>query len=234
MSFHSQTRYPPVVVKALIVEDDVKVAQFLARVLGEEGWVSDLCNHGAEAVARARTIDYDVILLDWMLPDLDGLAVCRELRRGGSAAPIIMLTARGEVRERVLGLEAGADDYMVKPFEIDELLARIHALLRRTHGFGSLRAGPLEIDRLKHQMRIDGQALDLTSREYALLLLLAFQEGRIIARSEILAQIWTTNFDPGSNIIDVQIGRLRDKLGAHAWLVETVRGKGYRFRPEPP
>ncbi len=220
--------------KALIVEDDVKVARFVARVLGEEGFVADVCSRGTDAVQQARSVDYDVILLDWMLPDLDGLEVCRELRRGGSVAPIIMLTARGEVRERVLGLAAGADDYVVKPFEIDELLARIQALLRRTHGFGRLQVGPLEFDRLRRAVTLSGQALDLTPREYALLLLLAHQDGRPVGRSEMLAQVWSTSFDPGSNLVDVQISRLRDKLGDHAWMIDTVRGRGYRLRKEPP
>lgn len=220
--------------KALIVEDDVKVARFVARVLGEEGFVADVCSRGADAVQQARAVDYDVILLDWMLPDLDGLEVCRELRRGGSVAPIIMLTARGEVRERVLGLAAGADDYVVKPFEIDELLARIQALLRRTQGFGRLQVGALEFDRMRRAVTLAGRPLDLTAREYALLLLLAHHEGRPVGRSEMLAQVWSTSFDPGSNLVDVQISRLRDKLGEHAWMIDTVRGRGYRLRKEPP
>ena len=220
--------------KALIVEDDVKVALFIARVLSEEGWATDQCTHGNDAVRQARAVAYDIILLDWMLPDIDGLTVCRELRRAGSVAPIIMLTARGEVQERVLGLEAGADDYVVKPFEIDELLARIGALMRRTHGFGRLQLGVLEIDRLRRTVTLEGRSLELTGREYALLLCLASQEGRVVARSELLAQVWATHFDPGSNLIDVQISRLRDKLGDCAWMIDTVRGKGYRLRRDPP
>lgn len=234
MSDSKPPMYPSRPMKALIVEDDVKVALFIARVLSEEGWVTDQCTHGLDAVRQARSVEYDVILLDWMLPDIDGLAVCRELRRAGSVAPIIMLTARGEVSERVLGLEAGADDYMVKPFEIDELLARISALLRRTHGFGRLQVGVLEIDRLRRVVTLESKPIDLTGREYALLLCLASQEGRVVARSELLAQVWATHFDPGSNLIDVQISRLRDKLGDHAWMIDTVRGKGYRLRRDPP
>jgi DNA-binding response OmpR family regulator len=220
--------------KALIVEDDGKVARFIARVLGEEGFVTDVCVSGADAVRQAGTLSYDVILLDWMLPDLDGLAVCRELRRGGSVTPILMLTARGELRERVLGLEAGADDYIVKPFEIDELLARIQAVLRRTHGFGRMQVGELTIDRLSRQVTLAGQLLDLTAREFAILLFLARQADQVVARSELLSQVWSTQFDPGSNLIDVHISRLRDKLGAHAWMIDTVRGKGYRLRCDPP
>lgn len=219
--------------KVLIVEDDSKVARFIARVLGEEGFVADLCVNGADAVRQAVAVAYDVILLDWMLPDLDGLAACRELRRSGVATPIIMLTARGEVRERVLGLDAGADDYVVKPFEIDELLARIQAVLRRTQGFGRMQIGALEIDRLHRRVTLDGRLLDLTSREYMLLLALAHQGEHVISRSELLAQVWSTQFDRGSNLVEVHISRLRDKLGEHAWMIDTVRGKGYRLRQSP-
>ncbi len=220
--------------KVLIVEDDEKVARFIARVLGEEDFVTDLCASGADAVRQASAVAYDVILLDWMLPDLDGLAVCRELRRTGNVTPIIMLTARGEVRERILGLETGADDYVVKPFEIDELLARIQAVLRRTHGFGRMQLGELEIDRLQRRVTLAGRPLELTAREYTLLLSLAHQVDRVVARTELLSQVWSTQFDPGSNIVDVHISRLRDKLGQHAWMIDTVRGKGYRLRQSPP
>lgn len=218
--------------KVLLVEDDEKIARFIARVLGEEGFITDLCMSGTDAVRQASSLPYDVILLDWMLPDLDGLSVCRELRRLGMVTPIIMLTARGEVRERVLGLEGGADDYVIKPFEIEELLARVQALLRRTHGFGRLQIGALEFDRLQRRVTLAGQALELTTREYALLLFLASQTDQVVARSEILAHIWLTQFDPGSNIIDVHISRLRDKLGDYSWMIDTVRGKGYRLRHE--
>ena len=220
--------------KMLIVEDDEKVARFIARVLGEKGFVTDRCVNGTDAVRQATAVGYDVILLDWMLPDLDGLAVCRELRRSGTVTPILMLTARGEVRERVLGLEAGADDYIVKPFEIDELLARIQAVLRRTHGFGRMQIGPLEIDRLQRRVTLGGRALELTAREYALLLFLAHRADRVVARSELLSQVWSTQFDPGSNLVEVHISRLRDKLGEHAGMIDTVRGKGYRLRQGPP
>ncbi len=219
--------------KVLIVEDDAKVARFIGRVLSEDGYITDTCANGADAVTQATTVSYDLILLDWMLPDLDGLSVCRELRRVGQAAPIIMLTARGEVQERVLGLEAGADDYMVKPFDIHELLARIQALMRRTHGYGRLQIGPLEIDRLQRRVVLAGKTIDLTSREYGVLLFLAHQVDRVVARSELLAHVWSSQFDPGSNLIDVHISRLRDKLGEHAGMIDTVRGKGYRLRPPP-
>ena len=144
-----------------------------------------------------------------------------------------MLTARGEVRERVLGLDAGADDYVVKPFEIDELLARIQALLRRTLGFGRMQLGALEIDRLHRRVTLGGRPLDLTTREYMLLLALAHQGEQVVSRSELLSQVWSTQFDRGSNLVEVHVSRLRDKLGEHAWMIDTVRGKGYRLRQHP-
>jgi DNA-binding response OmpR family regulator len=156
--------------KLLVVEDDVKVSRFLVRVLHEEGYVTDACATGQHGVEQGRAGGYDLILLDWMLPDLDGLSVCRELRGLGVATPILMLTARGETSERVLGLEAGADDYVVKPFEIEELVARVRALLRRSAGFACFRCGDIEIDRLGHRASLVGRPLDLTAREYALLL----------------------------------------------------------------
>jgi DNA-binding response OmpR family regulator len=144
-----------------------------------------------------------------------------------------MLTARGELRERVLGLNAGADDYLVKPFEIDELLARVNALFRRSIGQHRLKLGALEIDRVGHQVLLQEKAIALTSREFDLLLHLARHADRVVTRTELLSQVWATHFDPESNVVDVLISRLRDKLGAHAWMVDTVRGRGYRLRTEP-
>jgi DNA-binding response OmpR family regulator len=204
----------PSALKALVVDDDLKVAQLITRVLAEEGWIADRCAHGQDAVRRAGGVDYDVIVLDWMLPDVDGLTVCRELRCGGVATPLIMLTARDDPGERVLGLDAGADDYMVKPFDIDELLARIGALVRRSRGFSRLRVGALEFDRLRRVVSLDGQVLDLTGQEYALLLCLARQAGRVVPRCELVEQVWAMHFDPRSNLVDVQVSRLREKLGA--------------------
>ncbi|HKQ71160.1 MAG TPA: response regulator transcription factor [Polyangiaceae bacterium] len=216
--------------KALIVEDDTKLATFLSRVLGEEGYIVDRCSKGGEAIAQIRGGSYDFVILDWMLPDIDGLTVCRDVRSGGTTTPIIMLTARGDVAERVLGLRAGADDYLGKPFEIEELLARIHALLRRSTNLGRLAFGDLEINRLGHRVLLAGRRLDLTSREYALLLHLAFNADRVVPRTALLSKVWGTNFDPGSNLIEVHVSRLRDKLGEHAWMIDTVRGTGYRLR----
>jgi DNA-binding response OmpR family regulator len=217
-------------VKVLILEDDRKLASFLARVVSEEGLTADLCMCGSDAIPQAVSGAYDLVILDWMVPETDGLAVCREVRRAGVTVPILMLTARGETCERVLGLEAGADDYLVKPFELDELIARVRALLRRASGFGSLRCGPLEIDRISRQARLAGAALTLTNREYTLLLELVHRADRTVKRSELLANVWGMHFDPGSNLVEVHVSRLREKFGASAWMIETVRGVGYRLR----
>ena len=221
-------------VRALIVEDDTKLASFLLRVLTEEGFSGDLCASGADALTQARTGLYRLMLLDWMLPDLDGLSVCRELRRAGNPLPILMLTARGEVRERVLGLEAGADDYLIKPFEVDELVARIHAVLRRTAGQYLVRVGELELDRFSRHVWLGGQPIELTNREYRFLLHVVQHAGNPVRRSELLSEVWELGFDPGSNLIEVLVNRLREKLGASSWMIETVRGYGYRLRTEPP
>lgn len=220
--------------KALIVEDDVNIARFVARVLEEEGFGVEICERGADAITRGRAGDLDVILLDWMLPDVDGLDVCRALRREGSVAPILMLTARGEVRERVEGLKAGADDYIVKPFEIDELLARIQAVRRRARGHGRLQLGALELDRIRRTATLAGAPLELSAREFELLAFLGGQEGRVVPRAELLTQVWAAGAETGSNLVEVQISRLRDKLGAHAWMIDTVRGRGYRLIGAPP
>jgi two-component system OmpR family response regulator len=213
-----------------VLEDDQKLARFLARMLAEEGLATDLCATGVDAIAQAQACTYDLVVLDWMVPESDGLAVCRELRRSGCTAPILMLTARGETRERVLGLEAGADDYMVKPFEVDEFVARVRALFRRTTGFAAVRCGDLEIDRVARQAKVGGAPMSLTNREYALLLHLVHRAHRIVKRSDLLSQVWGMSFDPGSNIVEVHVSRLRDKLGDRDWMIETVRGVGYRLR----
>lgn len=221
-------------VKVLVVEDDAKLSRFLVRVLVEEGFVADACFTGAAALEQASAAIYDLIVLDWMLPDIDGLSVCRRLRQEGLTTPILMLTARGEVRERVLGLETGADDFLVKPFEVEELVARMRALVRRASGFAKLDVGPLELDRVGHVVRLGGKALELTSREYALILDFVHHAEKVVTRTELLARVWGTSFDPGSNLVEVHVSRLRDKLGEHAWMIETVRGAGYRLTAAPP
>jgi DNA-binding response OmpR family regulator len=221
-------------VKVLIVEDDLKVARFLARVLGEEGFVTDHCADGSEAIEQASAGVYDLVLLDWMLPGKDGLSVCREIRRRGFLGPIMMLTGRGATTERVLGLDTGADDYLVKPFEVEELVARVRALCRRSTGFPIMRSGDLEIDRAGRRALLGGTPIGLTSREFALLLHLMHNAGKVVGRASLLAHVWETKFDPGSNLVEVHVSRLREKLGDHAWMIETVRGAGYRLRSEKP
>jgi DNA-binding response OmpR family regulator len=222
------------VMKVLIVEDNLKVARFLRRVLSDEGWVADCCGDGEDAVAQLQHGGYDLVLLDWMLPGRDGLAVCRELRRTGCNVPILMLTARGELSERVLGLRSGADDYLVKPFEVEELVARIHALLRRTRGARKVAVGGVEVDLEKRSLTIEGAQVYLTGRELDVWLHLANRAEQVVTRGELLSKVWQMPFDPGSNVVDVQVRRLREKLGTRAWMLETVRGAGYRLRSGAP
>jgi DNA-binding response OmpR family regulator len=184
----------------------------------------------SDTLRQAETGLYDLLVLDWMLPDGDGLSIVRELRERGSTVAILMLTARGEISERVLGLELGADDYMSKPFDPQELMARVHALLRRAGAFQVLKRGELEIDRVHRRVVVGGRPIELTMKEYALLLHLAHRGDAIVSRSELLAQVWQTKFDTGSNLVEVSVSRLRDKFGEFAWMVETVRGAGYRLR----
>jgi len=221
-------------VKILVVEDDAKLSRFLGRVFVEEGFAADACSTGSEALTMASLNTYDLIVLDWMLPDIDGLSVCGRLRQSGLSTPILMLTARGELRERVLGFETGADDYLVKPFEVEELVARIRSLVRRASGFAKLTVGPLEIDRLGREVKLNGTLLEITTREYELLFELVHHAGTVVSRAELLARIWGTSSDPNSNLVEVHVSRLRDKLGEAAWMVETVRGAGYRLTSTPP
>jgi DNA-binding response OmpR family regulator len=220
-------------VKALVVEDNPKVARFLTRVLNDEGFVTDVCEDGDDALRQAKTGLYDLVVLDWMLPGKDGLSVCRELRKAGSSVPVLMLTARGELNERVLGLETGADDYLVKPFEVEEFLARVRAVLRRARGARRVQLGALELDVESRALLVAGAPVELTAREFALLLHLMQRVDDVVTRGELLSRVWNLQFDPGSNVVEVQIRRLREKLGAHASMIETVRGVGYRLRTTP-
>lgn len=216
--------------KVLVVEDNRKLSEFLVRAFSEEGYVVDGAKDGATALTQSETISYDLIVLDWMLPGMDGVAVCRELRARGNKVPILMLTARADVPERIVGLDAGADDYMPKPFDLGELLARARALIRRTTGVDAImRVGPLCIDREERRVLLDGRPIDLTSREFSLLAYLAREAGRSVPRMELLSKVWQTSFDPASNVVEVHVRNLREKLGEHSSLIETVRGVGYRL-----
>lgn len=219
--------------RVLVVEDDSKLSRFLVRVFTEEGFAADACFSGSDAIQQASSGLYDLLVLDWMLPDIDGVSICRELRKKALRTPILMLTARGDLGERVIGLDAGADDYLIKPFEIDELLARIRALLRRASGFTTSRIGALEIDPTARVVRLEQKQVPLTSREYGLLLHLVQNKEKVVTRTQLLVHIWGLSFDPGSNLVDVHISRLRQKLGDHAAMIETVRGVGYRLTETP-
>ena len=217
--------------KVLVVEDDRKLARFLQQVLLDvAGYAADLCANGADALRQLELEQYCLVLLDWTLPGLDGVELCRELRRKGVKTPVVMISGRDRVEQRVLALEAGADDYLVKPFKMVELVARIRALMRRVSGEPQLSVGPLQIDHRRGTVLLEGHTLDLTSRERVLLIHLAHHVDEVVSRSELLAQVWETGFDPESNLVDVHVSRLRKKLCAHAWMIETLRGQGYRLR----
>ncbi len=216
--------------KILVVDDNKKLARFLVRALVEEGYVVDHVGDGSTAVKQIQSLDYDVVVLDWMLPEVDGLSVCRQLRQAGSHVPILMLTARAEVSERIAGLDAGADDYLPKPFDLGEFLARVRALGRRSIGGDMvLRVGPLTLDLAERRAMLDGKRVDLTPREFALLAHLGREAGRVVPRTALLAKVWETSFDPGSNVVEVHIRNVREKLGTHSTMIETVRGVGYRL-----
>jgi two-component system, OmpR family, copper resistance phosphate regulon response regulator CusR len=219
--------------RILVVEDDRKVAGFIEMGLREEGYAVDLARDGDEAIVLAHVNDYDAILLDLMLPKKNGLQVAAELRREGRTTPILMLTARDASEDVVRGLDAGADDYLTKPFKFDELLARLRALVRRGGAtrVERLTAGPLELDRLKHQAYVGGRSLDLTPREFQLLEHFMMHKEDVVRRTELLEKVWDMHFDPESNVVDVHVGNLRRKLreAGYDGLIKTVRGVGFRL-----
>lgn len=216
--------------KILVVEDDRKLTYFLQRMLSEEGYTTDACASGADALGQIRSGLYNLVILDWMIPGIDGLEVCREIRRVGAKVPILMLTARSELGEKVMALKAGVDDYVVKPFEIDEVLARVAALLRRAVGGHLLKIGALELDRLLRKASLNGKPLDLSMREFNLLAYLVKNAEELVPRSKLMSEVWSTRLDTQSHLVDVGINRLRDRLGEYAWMIETVRGRGYLLR----
>lgn len=217
--------------RILLVEDEPNAARMLAKGLREQTYAVDVAADGEAAVYQAGVNDYDLIILDVMLPLKDGFEVCRDLRAGGLAIPILMLTARDAVQDRIAGLDTGADDYLIKPFDFHELLARVRALLRRGQ---TLRPEVIEIDGLSidtraRQVRRDNRQIELTAKEYALLEYLARRAGEVVSRSEIAEHVWEENFDPFSNLIEVYVQRLRRKIDeGHALkLLRTRRGEGY-------
>lgn len=222
--------------RLLVVEDEVKMAGLLKRGLEEEGYAVDTAPDGEQAVWLGTENPYDAIILDLMLPDLDGFEVCRRLRAAGRWSPVLMLTARDAVNDRVAGLDAGADDYLTKPFSFAELLARVRALLRRgdSERPAVLRVGDLELDPAGHSVSRAGVPIDLTTKEFALLEYFMRHPGRVLSRSVLIEHVWDFAYDGGSNVVDVYVRYLRQKIDRpfRRESIETVRGAGYRFRNE--
>ncbi len=217
--------------RILVVEDEPKIARFIKKGLIEQGYAVDAALNGEEALAYAKSAPYDLIILDLLLPGIDGITVCRILRETSLAAPILILTAMDSVEDRVKGLDAGADDYLVKPFAFAELLARIRALLRRpqTVASNSLQLGDLLLDVAKRKVERGGVPVDLTAKEYALLEYLVRNQCQVLTRTQIMEHVWNYDFFSGSNIVDVYIRYLRKKIddGRDAKLIKTIRGAGY-------
>jgi two-component system copper resistance phosphate regulon response regulator CusR len=224
-------------VRVLLVEDESRVAGFIAKGLRERSYAVDIAADGEQALYQAAVNAYDLVILDVMLPLKDGHQVCRELRASGFHAPILMLTARDAVDDRVAGLDSGADDYLTKPFDFKELLARLRALSRRSVGIRPqvVKVGDLTLDTGKHAAARSGRPVSLTAKEYALLEFLVLNEGRVVGREQIAQHVWDESFDPLSNVIDVYIKRLRAKLdsGLAQRLIHTRRGEGYILSARP-
>lgn len=223
-------------VKILVVEDERKIATMLRKALEAAGFIVDLCADGHEGFTLATTRPYDALVLDIMVPGRDGLSILRHLREQKNAVPILLLTARGSLNERVEGLNLGADDYLAKPFYTEELIARLHALLRRRSGdqLSLLQAGDLTVNLLTREVRRADALIDLTTREFALLTCLMRSPGRVFSRTQLCEHVWNYHHDPGTNLVDVYVQRVRKKIldDADHPLIETVRGVGYRFAKE--
>jgi heavy metal response regulator len=222
--------------RVLVVEDEEKVASFIRKGLEQSAYTVDWASTGEDGLALARANDYQAIVLDLMLPGKDGLAVVRDLRAAGSGVPVLALTARGSLEDRVVGLDSGCDDYLAKPFAFDELLARLRALLRRSSNRPANRmeyAG-LVVDPVSRAVSRDGRSIELTNKEYALLEALLRRPGQVFTRTSLLESVWGYDFDSGSNVLDVYMNFLRKKIdhGFPTRLLHTVRGVGYVLRRE--
>lgn len=220
--------------KLLVVEDNQKIADYLRQGLKESGYVVDLANNGVDGLHHALTESYDLIILDIMLPKLDGLTILQTIRNTQETTPVLLLSAKDQVADRVKGLEMGADDYLVKPFDFSELLARIRSLLRRASSPSVidntiLRIADLELDIKRRYVVRSGTRIELTAKEFMLLELLIRRQGEVLSRSLIASQVWDMNFDSNTNIIDVAMRRLRSKVDDqfHNKLIHTIRGMGY-------
>jgi heavy metal response regulator len=222
--------------RILVVEDEKKTASFIRKALQTEGFAVDVCGNGDDALAAVRATDFDGLVLDIMLPGRDGLSVLRQLRERGNKTPVLLLSARGEVNERIEGLNAGADDYLPKPFVIAELVARVRALGRRAGDTKStvLRLADLSLDTVSRELKRGEAKIELTAREYRLLEFLLRNTGRICGRMSIIEKVWDYDFDPGTNLVDVYIRRLREKIDDNfsPKLLHTVRGIGYVLKEE--
>ncbi|ROR32773.1 response regulator transcription factor [Inmirania thermothiophila] len=225
--------------RVLVVEDEPELRARLVEALGRRGLAVDATGEGREGLFLAREIPYDVAVVDLGLPDLDGLELIRTLRAEDRPLPVLILTARGRWDEKVAGLEAGADDYLVKPFHMEELVARLNALVRRAAGWSDpvLRVGPLEVDTRAQRVRVEGREVELTAFEYRLLEQLVLRAGEVLSKSELTEHLYAQDFDRDSNTIEVFVARLRRKLDPEGRLrpIETLRGQGYRlaWRREP-
>jgi len=223
--------------RVLVVEDEKKTAAFVRKALQAEGYAVDVCHNGDEGLAAPSATPYDAIVLDIMLPGRDGLSIVRRWRQAHNNVPVLLLSARGDVNERVEGLDAGADDYLPKPFALVELAARVRALTRRVGDNKStvLRVADLTLDTVTHLVRRRGTEIELTAREYRLLEFLMRSAGRLCGRMMILEKVWDYDFDPGTNLVDVYIRRLREKIdeGFEPKLLYTVRGSGYILKEAP-
>jgi len=220
--------------KVLVVEDDRKILSFIRKGLKEQGFTVDTASDGDEGYALAGTQSYDVVVLDIMLPGRDGLSVLKTLRDRRNTVPVILLTARTTLNERVEGLKLGADDYLTKPFYMEELIARIHAVVRRASGdqLSVLQVGDVVVNVFTREVTRAEQKVELTAREFGLLELLMRSPGRVFTRTQLLEHVWGYDFDPETNVVDVYIRRVRNKIdtGDGPSLIETVRGVGYRCR----
>ncbi|MCW0219637.1 MAG: response regulator transcription factor [Prosthecobacter sp.] len=220
--------------RVLVVEDEKKMASFILKGLKEVGFLPEVCHRGDEALVRILSSAFDAVVLDIMLPGLDGLAIVRRMRSQGCTTPVLMLSARGDVDERVEGIEAGADDYLAKPFAVKEVIARVRALVRRASETTShtLRLADLSFDLSRREVSRAGKRLELSAREMLLLEVLMKNAGRVCGRMLLLEKVWDYNFDPGSNLVDVYIMRLRSKIDSSSAvkLLHTVRGSGYTLR----
>ena len=223
-------------IRILIVEDEAHLAGLLVRVLGEEGYAAEACEDGRSALARALSETFDLLIVDRMLPDLDGLQVVRRLRAAEMGVPVLMLTAMTQIEDRVAGLDAGADDYLSKPFAFPELLARVRALTRRPHEASheaAIRVGEVALDPVRHVVRRGDERIDLTFREFTLLATLIQRPGQVFTRSLLLATVWGGTSDVYTNVVDLHVSHLRKKLdrAGEPSLIRTVRGVGYSFEP---